>query len=189
VSRFFAFLVETGRLPKTADNPGRGFTFNTKSVARKQRDMWTGEELTKLFASPVWTGCNSYFRARPGEEIIRDARFWLPLLGLYHGNHLEEFAQLRREDVALADGVPYLRVTDEDGPAGGTSRASTSRHRRNERAARRWRRAYCLLEPPKPFGARCNCTLSTSDDASPVHTSPDQAKSDLVISSIRGCHR
>jgi hypothetical protein len=30
VSRFFAFLIETGRLPKDADNPGKGFTFNTK---------------------------------------------------------------------------------------------------------------------------------------------------------------
>jgi integrase len=77
--------------------------------------MWTGVELTKLFTSPIWTGCHPFFRSRPGDQIIRDARFWLPLLGLYHGNRLEEFAQLRREDVGIRDGVPYLRITDEDG--------------------------------------------------------------------------
>jgi integrase len=115
VSRFFAFLVETGRLPKDAENLGRGFTFNTKGPARKQRDMWTGDELHRLFVSPVWTGCHASVRSRPGNEIIRDALFWLPLLGLFHGNRLEEFAQLRREDVAVADGVPFLRITDDDG--------------------------------------------------------------------------
>jgi hypothetical protein len=43
LSRFCAFLIETGRLPRDADNFGRGFTFNTKGPARKLRDRWTGE--------------------------------------------------------------------------------------------------------------------------------------------------
>ncbi len=115
VSRFFAFLMETGRLPRNADNPGRGFSFNLKGAARKQRDMWAGEELRKLFASPVWTGCHSYQRSRPGNHVIRNSLFWLPLLGLFHGNRLEEFAQLHREDVGREDGVLFLRITDEGG--------------------------------------------------------------------------
>jgi integrase len=115
VSRFFAFLVETGRLPKDADNPGRGFSFNTKTQARKQRDMWSGEELYRLFASPVWTGCHSHFRSQPGDKIIRDSLFWLPLLGLFHGNRLEEFAQLRRGDLGQSEGIWFLDITDEDG--------------------------------------------------------------------------
>ncbi len=115
VSRFFAFLTETGRLPKDTENPGRGFTFNTKGPVRKKRAMWTGAELVKLFTSPIWTGCHPYFRSQPGDRIVRDARFWLPLLGLFHGNRLEEFAQLRREDIGHAEGIPYLRITDEDG--------------------------------------------------------------------------
>jgi integrase len=115
LSRFCAFLMETGRLPRDADNLGRGFTFNTKGVTRKQRDMWTGEELRRLFASPVWSGCHPFFRARAGDQIIKDALFWLPLLGLFHGNRLEEFAQVRRGDIGRADGVWYLDITDEDG--------------------------------------------------------------------------
>lgn len=115
VSQFFKFLAESGKLPRDFDNPGRGFTFATKGTARKQRDMWSGDELRRLFASPVWTGCHPFIRSRPGTEIIRDALFWLPLLGLYHGNRLEEFAQLRGGDLGHTDGVSFLRITDEDG--------------------------------------------------------------------------
>lgn len=115
VSRFFAFLTETGRLPTDAENPARGFTFNTRGPARAQREMWRGVELQALFLSPVWTGCHPYFRIRPGSVVIRDALFWLPLLGLFHGNRLEEFAQLRREDIGLSEGVWFLRITDADG--------------------------------------------------------------------------
>ncbi len=113
VSRLFEFLTETGKLPRSAENIGRGFTFNTKGSARTQRDQWEGEELRALFSSPIWTGCHPYFRARSGPEIIRDSRFWLPLLGLFHGNRLEEFAQLRREDVRCQDGIWFLRITDD----------------------------------------------------------------------------
>jgi integrase len=113
LSRFFAFLMETGRLPRGADNPGRGLTFNLGGSARRQRDMWTGDELWRLFASPVWTGCHPFFRSQPGPEIIRDALFWLPLLGLFHGNRLEEFAQLYREDVGQDEGVWFLHIRDE----------------------------------------------------------------------------
>jgi hypothetical protein len=75
LSRFFVFLGETGQLPADADNPGRGFTFNTKGSARMKRDMWSGEELAKLFASPIWTGCRAFFRSKVGDKVIRDARF------------------------------------------------------------------------------------------------------------------
>jgi integrase len=115
LSRFFAFLLETGRLPRDAENLGRGFSFNTKGPARDKRDMWEKQELTALFASPVWTGCHGYFRSQAGDQIIRDSLFWLPLLGLYHGNRLEEFAQLRRADVAEIECVWFLDITDEDG--------------------------------------------------------------------------
>jgi len=46
--------------------------------------------------------------------IIRDDKYWLPLLGLYHGNRLEEFAQLHRSDVRCEDGIWYMDINDED---------------------------------------------------------------------------
>jgi len=115
LSQFFVFLSETGRLPRSAENIGRGFSFNTKGSALQQRSMWSGGELRALFLSPVWRGSNPRSRAKSGPVITRDAMFWLPLLGLYQGTRLEELAQLRREDVGIATGVWFLRVSDADG--------------------------------------------------------------------------
>jgi integrase len=110
---FFAHLKRRGEY--AGENPAYGFEFPTKGRARHRRDMWEGEPLARLFASPVWTGCLSKDRrSRPGSLIIRDDKYWLPLLGLYHGNRLEEFAQLHRSDVRCEDGVWYMDINDDD---------------------------------------------------------------------------
>jgi len=110
---FFAHLKRRGEY--AGENPAYGFEFPTKGRARHRRDMWEGEPLARLFASPVWTGCLSTDRrSRPGSLIIRDDKYWLPLLGLYHGNRLEEFAQLHRSDVRCEDGIWYMDINDDD---------------------------------------------------------------------------
>jgi hypothetical protein len=76
--------------------------------------MWEGEPLRKLFASPVWTGCSSETRrSSPGSKIIEDEKHWLPILGLFHGNRLQEFAQLRRADGRCRDGIWFLDINDD----------------------------------------------------------------------------
>lgn len=97
------------------DNPAHDFEFPRKGRANSRRKMWEGDKLTKLFSSPVWTGCHPVFRAQPGSSMIRDDKYWLPLLGLYHGNRLEEFAQLRREDLKHEEDVCYLHIHGEGG--------------------------------------------------------------------------
>lgn len=109
---FFAYLKRRGEY--AGENPAYGFEFPTKGRARYDRDMWEGERLAKLFSSPVWTGCwSKHRRSRPGSLIIRDDRYWLPLLGLYQGNRLEEFAQLLRSDVRNENGIWYMDINDE----------------------------------------------------------------------------
>ncbi len=104
LSQFFKFAMDQGYI----SNALRGelvedHVFKEAKRARNQREAWTPEELTKLFASPVWTGCQKLSRTQPGPHIIRDAKFWLPLLALFHGGRLEEFADLRRKDIVLND--------------------------------------------------------------------------------------
>jgi integrase len=111
LSPLFEHLKQRGHY--TEENPARGFDFPSKGRRREERDMWQGDELRTLFASPVWTGSHHHFRSKPGAHVIRDARYWLPLLGLYHGNRLEEFAQLRRSDLGQDGGIWFLRITDE----------------------------------------------------------------------------
>jgi hypothetical protein len=121
---FFTYAKRHGLID--GDNPAHGFEFPRKGRANGKRKMWEGEKLTKLFQSPVWTGCHPTFRSQKGPQVIRDDKYWLPLLGLYHGNRLEEFAQLRREDVKREAGVWYLHIHGQDG-----------RQIKNEQSARR----------------------------------------------------
>ena len=105
---FFTYAKRHGLIE--GDNPAHGFEFPKTGRQNDKRKMWEGEKLRQLFQSPVWTGSHPTFRSQPGKAIIRDDKYWLPLLGLYHGNRLEEFAQLRREDVKCAAGVWYLHI-------------------------------------------------------------------------------
>jgi site-specific recombinase XerD len=112
LGRMFDYLRKRGEY--LGENPAYGFEFPDKRRDRDKRKVWEGERLTKLFASPVWTGCLSEGRrSRPGSLIIKDEKYWLPLLGLYHGNRLEEFAQLCRGDVRQKEGIWFLDINDE----------------------------------------------------------------------------
>lgn len=109
----FTYLKRRGEY--SGENPAHGFDYPDKVRAKQKRDMWEGELLTKLFNSPVWAGCRSEGRrTEPGELILKDEKYWLPLLGLYHGNRLEEFAQLLRGDVQREGDIYYFDVNDED---------------------------------------------------------------------------
>ena len=112
LGRLFRYCIEQGHYD--GQNPAHGFSFPQKGRPSQRREMWCGEKLRDLFLSPVWTGCRSKSkRAVPGDLIIQDDKYWLPLLGLFHGNRLEEFAQLRRSDVRCEDDVWYLDINDE----------------------------------------------------------------------------
>lgn len=74
-------------------------------------------EITKVFAAPLFTGCVSQRNWRePGEHLIADHRFWLPLLGLGTGARIEEAGQLLVTDVKRTDGVLYLDIKEEPDP-------------------------------------------------------------------------
>jgi hypothetical protein len=112
LGRLFTYLKRRGEYE--GENPAHGFEFPEKGRARDKRKMWEGEKLRTLFSSPVWTGCKSERRrSEPGTLIIEDEKYWLPILGLFHGNRLEEFAQLLRSDVRCEDGIWFLDINDE----------------------------------------------------------------------------
>lgn len=113
LGRLFTYLKKRGQYE--GENPAHGFEFPMKGRKGPGRVMWEGEELRKLFTSPVWTGCLSESRRyTPGTRIIKDEKYWLPILGLYHGNRLEEFAQLLRSDIRQEEGVWYFDINDEE---------------------------------------------------------------------------
>jgi integrase len=80
--------------------------FAASKRARDQRQMWEKDELRALFATPVWTGCQSaHRRSKPGTVILRDEKFWLPLIAVFSGMRQEEICQLRLADVRPVEGI------------------------------------------------------------------------------------
>lgn len=116
LSRFFKYCVDQGfvSMAQATELTVKHEFSGGSGPARNQRDAWTIEELKTLFASPVWTGCHPFFRSQPGPTVIRDAKFWLPLLALFHGSRLEEFADMRRQDVGRDGDVWFVSITDEE---------------------------------------------------------------------------
>jgi integrase len=84
----------------------KGFKLPAQKRAQDQRSMWTTADLDRLFATPVWRGCQSAARrSKPGKLVKRDEKYWLPLIALYSGMRQEEICQLHVADVRRIDGV------------------------------------------------------------------------------------
>jgi hypothetical protein len=71
----------------------------------------------KLFESPLYAGCASiHRRAKPGEEIHRDALFWMPLLARTMGARESELCDAFVRDVCFEETeegpIPYLAIVE-----------------------------------------------------------------------------
>ena len=116
LSQFFRFAMDEGHLLNAERGELLdGHRFKEERKARNQRDGWTSEELTKLFGSPCWKGSlSAFYRSQPGTHIERDAKFWLPILALYHGARLEELADLYRRDVWCDEGTWAIKIVESE---------------------------------------------------------------------------
>lgn len=66
-----------------------------------------------LFATPVWRGCKSeWSRSTPGTLIIRDERFWLPLIAVFSALRQEEICQLELDDIRQEGGIWYFDINN-----------------------------------------------------------------------------
>lgn len=113
-------LIQLGKLLKAAQaegfridpstNPSLLRRFEKKS-AKDDRHPFTPEDVSKIFAAPVWTGAKSAKRRRdPGEVIVKDWLYWVPLIAAYTGARREEICGLETADVDEEDGVPILLI-------------------------------------------------------------------------------
>lgn len=72
-------------------------------------------ELKQLFSSPLFTGsASSHRRFTEGDKMIKDAKFWIPIIGFYSGMRLAEIVQLYLRDVSLEGPVPYFDVNENN---------------------------------------------------------------------------
>ncbi|MGF7172755.1 site-specific integrase [Azospirillum doebereinerae] len=100
-----------GSLFNWAKQEGKASVENpTKGLAPKgekgTREAFTPDDLKTLFHSPLYTGhWRADRRDRPGTELVKDHKFWLPLVALHSGLRVEEAAKLTLADLREVDGV------------------------------------------------------------------------------------
>lgn len=81
--------------------------------AKDAKDPFTPEDVKKLFAAPVWAGSKSTKRRRtPGDVILKDWLYWVPLIAAYSGARREEICGLETADVEELDGIPVFRIRE-----------------------------------------------------------------------------
>lgn len=129
-------------------NPSSLRRFEKKN-AKDDRDPFTPEDVKRLFAAPVWTGSKSANRRRkPGDVVVKDWLYWVPLIAAYTGARREEICGLETADIEEDGGVPIFRI-----------RPNTRRDLKNAQSERRIPIHSHLLElgffglRPGPAGA------------------------------------
>ncbi|WP_158044862.1 site-specific integrase [Skermanella pratensis] len=97
------WLAETKKVPINRDLLALKLRYGVKEFdrsARNDRDAFLNAELRELFASPAWSGCaGDHHRHRRGKHVVKDAKYWLPLMMAHQGLRLGEAAQLLTEDI------------------------------------------------------------------------------------------
>ncbi len=107
---FSAWLVAQDYIDR---NPTHGLMIGTKKPTHPVRSF-TPEELTRIFTSPVFTGCKTAkIDHKLGTAVVRDWRYWLPLVGLFTGARLGEIGQLMVADIRQAHGTWIFHLTEE----------------------------------------------------------------------------
>lgn len=126
VSTFFKWLCVEGYIDR---NIFDGLSPRLK-LDGKKRAAFSEEQLRRLFKSPLFTGCsgegNIIAYSTPGSFLVRDWRFWLPLMSAFSAARLSELAQLEVSDVRKIEGIYCLDI-NADGEGDKTLKSEWSK--------------------------------------------------------------
>jgi integrase len=104
VSSLFKWAEKHDKLK--GKNPFQGLLLKVEKYDPDARSPFTQTELETFFSSPIYKGSNSSRRrTKPGEMVIKDSLYWLPLLGLFTGARLGELCQLYVADIRQDEGI------------------------------------------------------------------------------------
>jgi integrase len=103
-----------------ASNPANGITvaIPKQQKGKKSRLPFNEDQIRTIFTAPVYTGMKSRDRRFvAGDLILKDARYFVPLVGFYTGARLGEIIQLSISDVKLDGEILYFDINEqrEDG--------------------------------------------------------------------------
>jgi integrase len=82
-----------------------------KTNPAERRNPYSVDQLKVIFGSPLFKGHRSErCRHEPGKMLIRDGKYWVPLIALYSGMRMGEIVQLLVSDIKQDGGVWYFDV-------------------------------------------------------------------------------
>lgn len=77
----------------------------------KKRAVFRVSEARTVFAHPLWQGHKSSGRRHdPGDVVVKDSRYWVPLILAYTGARRAEIAGLLSSDITVIDGIPTIII-------------------------------------------------------------------------------
>jgi integrase len=87
-----------------------------RDAAEAQRLPFQSGELQKIFNAPIFTGCadDELGFSKPGPNIIRRSRYWLPLVALFTGMRMGEILQLTPSHVRRSEAGTHFIVLTRD---------------------------------------------------------------------------
>ena len=105
LSAMLSHAVDLGWLEA---NPLKGRLIRERlpKVVRRERKTLTPEEMTRVFSLP------DFLKQKDGK---RPARFWVPLLCVFHGTRANEVAAMRVVDVKEEAKISFLNLRETDG--------------------------------------------------------------------------
>ncbi|WP_170978673.1 site-specific integrase [Afipia massiliensis] len=113
--QFLIWASNEGYIDKV---PGAGVKVAgvSKLLAGEQRGPYSLDQLKQIFSSPIYTGHKStVVRHKPGKLLIRDGKFWVPLIALYSGMRMGEIVQLLASDIKVESDIWYFDVSKGEG--------------------------------------------------------------------------
>lgn len=116
--KLFDYAVSVGL---AASNPVARVMPKAKGE-EEERLAYDADDIALIFSRPLFQGCARThnkngqlwgYREEPGGVLLKDAYYWLPVLGLWTGCRLEEMAAAKAADIKQdANGIWFLDLTD-----------------------------------------------------------------------------
>ncbi len=115
--RLFDYAVS---IDVIANNPARAVMPKPKG-GEKERLAYDRDDIALIFSRPLFQGFDRAptkarawgYRELPGDTLVKDAQYWLPILGLWTGCRLEELAAARAADIKHdAEGGWFLDLSE-----------------------------------------------------------------------------
>lgn len=111
--RLFEFALDRDLIRK---NPAAKTMRKPSAEESEERDPYDDDDLAAIFSAPMFNGFagsgSRGYRDRSGSNVVRDHKYWLPILGLWTGGRVEELATLETSEIKIEGGVHYIDLTE-----------------------------------------------------------------------------